>query len=77
MHDSELKHVGLVAAADRNSDLRANCQGTDFVVTDEGGHTILIDFSAPVGGPSASLRCDSCDAAGIFSILQKAEARYN
>ena len=41
--------------------------------TDKDGHTIL-DFSAPVGGPEASLRSE---AAGIFSILQKVEALYN
>ena len=54
------KHVELVVAADGHcgADLRANCQGTGFVVTDEGGHTILIDFSEPVGGPVASLHND-------------------
>ena len=70
----QLKHVGLVAAANGSADLRAYRQGTGFVVTDEGGHTTLIDFFAPVGGPLASLRSE---AAGIFSILQKVEARYN
>ena len=70
----QLKHVGIVAAEDGSADLRANRQGTGLVVTDEGGHTILIDFSAPVGGPVASLRSE---AASIFSILQKVEARYN
>ena len=30
-------------------------QGTGFVVTDEGGHPILIEFSVPVGGPVASV----------------------
>ena len=59
--------------ADDSADLKANRQGTGFVVTDEGGHTILLDFSAPVGGPVASLR----EAAGIFFILQKVEACYN
>ena len=44
------------------------------MVTDESGHAILIDFSAPVGDPMASLRNE---AAGIFSILQKVEARHN
>ena len=34
------------------------------------GH-IILDFSAPVGGPVVSLRSE---AAGIFSILQKVEA---
>ena len=43
------------------------------MVTDEDGHTIL-EFSAPVGSPVASLRRE---AAGIFSILQKVEAHYN
>ena len=31
-------HVGLVAAADGSADLRANSQGTSFVVTGEGGY---------------------------------------
>ena len=69
----KLKHVGLVAAADGSADLGANRRGTGLVVTDEGGHTILKDFSALVGGPVASLHSE---AAGIFSILQKVEARY-
>ena len=72
----QLKHIGLVAAADGSADLKANSQCTGLVVTDEDGHTIL-DFSAPVGGPVASLHSE---AAGIFSILQKVEpveACYN
>ena len=45
----------------QSADLRANLQGTGFAVTDEGGHTILIDFchfSAPLGGLVASLRSE-------------------
>ena len=42
------------------------------MVTDEGGYTILIDFSAPVGGPVVSRRSG---AASILSILQKVNAR--
>ena len=34
----------------------------------------MIDFSAPVRGPVASLRSE---AAGMLSILQKVEALYN
>ena len=49
----QLTHLGLVAAADGSVDLRANHQGTGFVVTDEGRHTSLIEFS--VGGLVASL----------------------
>ena len=62
-----------VVAADGGADLRANSRGTGFVVTDEDGH-IILDLSAPVGAPVASLRSE---AAGIFSILQKVEAHYN
>ena len=62
----QLKHVGLVAAADGSADLRANRQGTGLVVTDEDGHTILIDFS--VGSPVASLRSE---AASIFSTTTR------
>ena len=62
----QLKHVGLVAATDGSADLRANIKGTGFVVTNDGGHTILIDFLAPMGGPAALLRSE---AAGILSIL--------
>ena len=54
--------------AEGSADLRANHQGTGLVVTDEGGHTILIDFSAPVGGPVASLRSE---AAGISLSYRK------
>ena len=43
------KRYLLVTAADCSVHLRANSQGTGFVVTDEDGHTIL-EFSAPVGG---------------------------
>ena len=63
----QLKHVGLVAAADGSADLGANRRGTGLMVTDEDGH-INLDFSSPVGGPVTSLRSE---AAGVFSILQK------
>ena len=53
--------------------IQASRQGTSFVATDGVRHTILMDFSAPVGDPVASLRSE---VAGLF-ILQKAEERYN
>ena len=43
----QLTHVGLAAAADGSAILRANRQGTGFLVTNEGRHTNLIDLSAP------------------------------
>ena len=66
----QLKHVGLVAAADGSADLRANRQGTGFVVIDEGGHTILIDFSVPFVVMQRVFYL-------LSSILQKVEAHYN
>ena len=48
-------HAGLLAAADGSADLRANCQGTGFVVTEGADHKIILEFSGPVGGPVASL----------------------
>ena len=38
----QLTHAGLVAAADGGADLRANSQGTGFIVTNGGRHIILI-----------------------------------
>ena len=61
-------------AADGSADLRANRQGTGFVVTEGPDHRIILELSAPVGGPVASLRSE---AVGLLSILQKVEEHYN
>ena len=42
---------GLLAAADGSADLRANHQGTVFVVTEGADHRIILELSAPVGVP--------------------------
>ena len=70
----QLTHAGLLAAADGSADLRANRQGTGFVVKEEVGSAILLELSAPVGGPVASLRAE---AIGLFSILQNVEEHFN
>ena len=58
-------HAGLLAAADGSADLRANRQGTGFVVTEGAHHRIILE---PVGGPVASLRSE---AAGLCLYCRK------
>ena len=66
--------MGTCRAADGSADLRANRQGTGFVVTEGADHRIILELSAPVGGPVASLRSE---AVGLLSILQTVEVHYN
>ena len=42
-------HAGLLAAADGSADLRANHQGTGFVVTVGADYRIIMELSAPAG----------------------------
>ena len=65
--------AGLLAAAGCSADLRANCQGTGFVVTEGADHRIILELSALVGGPVASL---PSEGVGLLSILQKVEEHY-
>ena len=69
-----MTHVGVLAVANGSADLRANSQGTGFVVTVGSDHRIIVELSAPVEGPMALLRSE---AAGLLSILQQVEERYN
>ena len=57
-----------------SADLRANCQGTGFVVTVGSDHRNIMELSAPIGGPVASL-CS--EAVGLLSKLLKVAERYN
>ena len=70
----QLTHAGLLAAADGSADLRANRQGTGFVVKEGVGSAILLELSAPVGGPVASLRAETV---GLFSILHNVEEHFH
>ena len=70
----QMTHVGVLAVANGSADLRANSQGTGFVVTVGSDHRIIVELSAPVEGPMALLRSE---AAGLLSILQQVEERYN
>ena len=45
----QLAHAGLLAAADGSADLRANHQGTGFVVTVGADYRIIMELSAPAG----------------------------
>ena len=60
---SQLTHTGLLTAPDGSSEIRANRQGTGFVVNEGVGSPVLLDFSAAVGGPVTSLRVA---AEGLF-----------
>ena len=51
-----------------------NSKGTGSVVTVGADHRIIMELSAPVGNPVASLLSE---AAGLLSILQKGKECYN
>ena len=55
----QLAHSGLLAAANGSAELRADLQGTGIVVTVGADQRIVMELSAPVGGPVASLRSEA------------------
>ena len=74
----KLSHAGLLAAVNCSAYLRAYNQGTGFVVTVGADHRIIMELSAPVGGPVASLaHCSEAAGPSLFFILQKVKERYN
>jgi hypothetical protein len=66
-------HCGPLAATDGSVDLKKELMGASFILVDEPGSEALIVFSAPVGGPLASLRAE---AVGLLHLLRKAKVRF-
>ena len=73
-------YVGLFAAPDGSSDLRANCKDTGFVASYGVGlllgHMVLLDLFALVGEPVVSL-CSELAASWTLFLGQKVDQHYN
>jgi ribonuclease HI len=62
-----------LAATDGSVDLKKERMGASFILVDKPGSEALIVFSAPVGGPLASLRAE---AVSLLHLLCKAKVRF-
>jgi ribonuclease HI len=69
----QYSHCGPLAATDRGFNVKKERMGASFILVDKPGSEALIVFSAPVGGPLASLRAE---AVGLLHLLCKAKVRF-
>jgi ribonuclease HI len=63
-----------LAATDGSVNLKEERMGASFILVDKPGSEALIGFSAPVGGPLASLRAE---AVGLLHRLRQAKVRFS
>ena len=70
IHDNWYMQGWALLAADSSADLKANCQGTGFVVNVGADHRIIMELSAPVWGGNRS---------SIYTtvLVQKVEECYH
>ena len=66
-------HDGPLAATGGSLSLRKERMGTSFVLVEKPGSAVSLQFSAPVGGPLATLRAE---AVGLLYLLRRVKSHF-
>ena len=67
-------HSGPKSATDDSVDLKGERLGTSFVVVEKPRSDIILELTAPVGGPLATLRAE---AVGVLWLLLRVKSHFH